>query len=141
MERLVAADVVLHAGDVTGLDFWEELHRLGRPVLGVRGNVDEPALAALLPETRVVEAEGVRLGMVHVGGPRQGREKRLRRRFPGCAAIVYGHSHMPQVELHEGVWILNPGSPTERRRAASRTMLELQIERGTVAPELIEVGV
>ncbi len=141
VERLRAADLVVHAGDVTGLDFWEELLLLGPPVVGVRGNVDEPALAALLPETRVVEAEGVRLGVVHIGGPRQGREERLRRRFPGCAAIVYGHSHLPQVELVGGVWILNPGSPTERRRAPARTMLELLVSDGGIVPELIEVGV
>jgi hypothetical protein len=58
-------------------------------------------------------------------------------RFPGCAAVVYGHTHLPQVELHEGVWILNPGSPTERRRAPKRTMLVLRLEAGAVEPELV----
>jgi len=58
-------------------------------------------------------------------------------RFPPCAAVVYGHSHLPQVERHAGVWILNPGSPTERRRAPSRTMLELRIEAGSIEPSLI----
>jgi putative phosphoesterase len=140
VERLRAADLVVHAGDVTGLEFWKQLQRLGPPVVGVRGNVDEPALAALLPETRVVEAEGGRLGVVHVGGPRLGRDERLRRRFPGCGAIVYGHSHLPQREFVDGVWILNPGSPTERRRAPSRTMLDLVVEHGRIVPELVDLG-
>jgi putative phosphoesterase len=64
---------------------------------------------------------------------------RLRSWFPRCDAVVYGHSHLPQVELVEGVWILNPGSPTERRRAPTRTMLMLRIEEATIEPELVEL--
>ena len=80
--------------------------------------MDEPALKAVLPKERVVEAAGARIGMVHIPGPRAGREERLLERFPGCDAVVYGHTHVPQVERHGAVWILNPGSPTERRRLA-----------------------
>jgi putative phosphoesterase len=69
-----------------------------------------------------------------------GREARLLARFPGCDAIVYGHTHVPQVEQHVGVWILNPGSPTERRSSPQRTMLELVVERGKVAPTLVSLG-
>jgi putative phosphoesterase len=75
--------------------------------------------------------------MVHVPGPRAGREGRLAARFPGCDAVVYGHTHVPQVERHEGVWILNPGSPTERRSAPRHSMLELRIDAGAVEPELV----
>jgi predicted phosphodiesterase len=102
--------------------------------------MDEPALRASLPAELVVEAGGARIGMVHVPGPRAGREARLAARFPGCEAIVYGHTHVPQVELWEGVWILNPGSPTERRKAPTHAMLELRIEGGEVAPELVALG-
>jgi putative phosphoesterase len=137
VERLRAADLVLHAGDVTGLAFWEELCALGPPVVGVRGNVDVPALAAVLPETREVDAGVARIGLVHVPGPRAGREARLVGRFPGCRAVVYGHTHQPQVDRWKGVWVLNPGSPTERRRAPTRTMLELWIDRHEVVPELV----
>jgi putative phosphoesterase len=139
-ERVRAADVVLHSGDVTGLSFWAELSALGRPLYGVRGNMDEPALAAVLPETQVVELGSIRVGILHVPGPAAGREMRLVGRFPDCAAVVYGHTHLPQVERWAGTWILNPGSPTERRRAASRTMLELWIDRHEVVPELIDLG-
>ena len=68
-----------------------------------------------------------------------GREARLAARFPGCAAVLYGHTHLPQVEQHGGAWILNPGSPTERRPAPARTMLELRIAGGRLVPELVEL--
>ena len=140
LERLRAADLILHGGDVTGAAFWEELSTLGPPVSGVRGNMDEPALGEVLPMTRVVAADGSRIGVVHIPGPVAGREARLTARFPGCAAVVFGHTHLPHVELVDGVWILNPGSPTERRRAPRRTMLELRIAGGEVVPELVHVG-
>jgi putative phosphoesterase len=140
LERLRGADLIVHGGDVTGAQFWESLCALGPPVEGVRGNMDEPELAAVLPATRVVEAGGARVGLVHIPGPAAGREARLTARFPGCAAVVYGHTHLPQVDLVGGVWILNPGSPTERRRAPTRTMLELRIDVGEVVPELVDVG-
>ena len=140
LRRLAAADLILHAGDHASLAALEELRALGPPVAAVRGNVDEPALRAALPATVVVESGGARIGMMHDAGPRVGREERLLARFPGCDAVVYGHTHLPQVELHRGVWILNPGSPTERRRAPQRTMLELRIEAGAVVPELVALG-
>jgi predicted phosphodiesterase len=75
--------------------------------------------------------------MTHDAGPSAGREARLARRFPGCAAVVYGHSHIPQVVRAHEVWILNPGSPTERRRAPTHTMLVLEVAAGELRPELI----
>jgi uncharacterized protein len=88
--------------------------------------MDEPALRARLPARRVVEAEGLRIGLVHdAGGPAR-RAERLVAAFPDCDAIAYGHSHMPEVERSGDVWILNPGSPTERRRAPGHTMILLE---------------
>jgi uncharacterized protein len=136
VERLRAADLILHAGDFTGAAFFAWLRRLGPPVEAVFGNMDEPSLQASLPETRIVEAEGLRIGMVHVPGPAVGRAAHLEAMFPGCDAIVYGHTHLPEVERVGGVWILNPGSPTERRRAPERTMIELVDS----APALVSLG-
>jgi putative phosphoesterase len=140
VQRLRVADLILHGGDITGQAFLEELLALGPPVEAVHGNMDEPALKASLPKERVVEVGGSRIGMVHIPGPRVGREARLVARFPGCDAIVYGHTHVPQVEEREGVWILNPGSPTERRSSPERTMLELAVTGRDLAPELISLG-
>jgi predicted phosphodiesterase len=101
--------------------------------------MDDAALQRSLPDTLVVEAGGLRIGVTHDPGPRAGREERLARRFPGCAAVVYGHTHIPQVEQVGETWILNPGSPTERRRAPAHTMLVLGVEHGQIRPELIRV--
>lgn len=139
-ERLRSADLILHAGDLVSVSFLDELRAFGPPVEAVYGNIDEPALRELLPKERVVEAVEARIGMVHSPGPRAGREERLRARFPGCGAVVYGHTHLPQVDRLEGVWILNPGSPTERRKAPVRTMLELEVSGREIAPTLVDLG-
>jgi uncharacterized protein len=139
LRRLREADLILHTGDHSSLASLEELRALGPPVHAVLGNVDEPALREQLPEELVVPVEDVRIGMTHVPGPRQGREGRLLQRFPGCDAVVYGHTHAPQLERRGAVWILNPGSPTERRRSPSRTMLELRIQGKTIEPSLIQL--
>jgi putative phosphoesterase len=107
-------------------------------VYAVHGNMDEPAVRAALPEARIVEAGGARIAMVHDAGPRTGREEWLASRFPCCEAIVYGHTHAPQVDRHDGVWILNPGSPTERRRSPARSMLLLRVGDELV-PDVVEL--
>ena len=137
--RLCSADLVLHAGDHSTVAALEELRSLGPPVHAVYGNIDEPALREALPKELVVEVDGAQIGMTHVPGPAAGREARLAARFPACHAVVYGHTHRPQVERVAGVWILNPGSPTERRRAPERTMLELTIHDGKVTPTLVSL--
>lgn len=139
LERLRAADLILHGGDVSAASVLEELRALGPPVQAVYGNADEPALRGRLPKELVVEAGGARIGLVHIPGPRAGREERLVRRFPGCDAVLYGHTHLPEVVRHGGVWILNPGSPTERRRGPFHSMLLLEIEAGEIRPELVRL--
>jgi putative phosphoesterase len=122
------------------LSVLDELRELG-PVSAVHGNVDEPELRALLPAQAVIELGEARLGVVHDAGPRAGREARLVSRFPACDGIVFGHSHLPEISRHGASWILNPGSPTERRRAAARTMIRLLVgQDGSLAPELVEVA-
>lgn len=121
--------------------FLDELRALGPPVAAVRGNADEPALRDVLPVERIVEAEETRIGVVHVPGPRAGREGRLLRRFPGCDAVVFGHTHVAEVGRVDGVWLLNPGSPTERRRASKgRSMLMLHVHGRELEPELVALG-
>jgi uncharacterized protein len=139
LERVRAADLILHGGDFSAVSVLEELRELGPPVQAVYGNADDPALRELLPKELVVEAGGVRIGMAHIPGPAAGREERLVRRFPGCAAVLFGHTHLPVVERHAGVWLLNPGSPTERRRSPFHSMLVLEIEAGEVRPELVRL--
>lgn len=120
------ADLVIHAGDFVTVAVLAELRELAARLEGVHGNVDEPALRTLLPQRLVVEAEGLRIGLVHDAGPSAGRHERLRSWFPDCSVVVYGHTHMPELAERDGVWIVNPGSPTERRRAPARTMALLE---------------
>lgn len=136
LRRLESADLILHAGDFVSVGVLEELRELA-PVEGVVGNMDEAALRELLPERRVVEADGVRIGIVHVPGPAVGRGDRLVSAFPGCAAVVYGHTHLPDVARVGDVWILNPGSPTERRGAPAHSMLVLDVHSAQIRPELV----
>jgi putative phosphoesterase len=140
VERLRRADLILHGGDIVTAAFLAELRALGPQVEAVYGNMDDDALRSSLPKERVVEAGEARIGMVHIPGPLAGREERLVARFSGCDAVVYGHTHVPQVERHHGVWILNPGSPTERRKAPARSMLELRVGGGRIVPELVQFG-
>jgi uncharacterized protein len=142
VERLRAADLILHAGDLATLDVLVELELLGPPVLAVHGNVDDDALRARLPGERVVQAAGARIGMVHDAGPAHGRMERLRARFPDAGAVVFGHSHVP---LHErsadgAFQIFNPGSPTDRRRQQWHTMGLARVRaRDKIEFELVEL--
>ena len=140
MEALRGADLILHGGDLSSVAFLDELRAVGPPVQAVYGNADEPALRETLPKELVVEVGDARIGMVHIPGPAAGREERLLRRFPGCDAVLFGHTHVPVVEQEEGVWLLNPGSPTERRRATPfYSFLQLRVEGGAVGPELVRL--
>ena len=122
VERLRAADLIIHAGDLVGLVVLHELELLGR-VVAVHGNVDDATVRAALPETVLVRAGERRLAVIHDAGPATGRLARMRTRFPDAEAVVFGHSHIP---LHErdadGFQIFNPGSPTDRRRQPRHTM-------------------
>jgi uncharacterized protein len=135
--RLRAADAILHVGDLVEASVLADLEALGPPVYAVHGNIDSAELRARLPSTRVVDAEGARIAMVHDGGPAAGRRARLRRRFPDADAVVFGHSHLPLHEQVEGFAIFNPGSPTERRRAPLHTMGVAEVREGKIAFELV----
>jgi uncharacterized protein len=136
VELLRGASLVLHVGDVVAASVLAELRVLGAPVAAVHGNMDDLELRAELPARLVVEGEGLRFGLVHSGGSRAGRHARLRAWFPDCDAVCYGHSHQPEIAYSDGVWILNPGSPTDRRRAPTRTMIVLRHRK----PELVDLG-
>jgi putative phosphoesterase len=137
--RIAAADLLLHAGDLSTLDVLRDLEAIGPPVTSVHGNVDSAELRHLLPEERIVEAAGARIAMIHDGGPRTGRLERMRRRFGERAdVVVFGHSHLPlHQQAGDGFQILNPGSPTERRRAPSHTMGLIRVRDGHPSCELV----
>ena len=137
---LADADAVLHAGDVVTREVLDELSGFA-PVHAVLGNNDDGVLAGMLPETLTVELGGVRIGMIHDSGARDGRPRRMRRRFPDAHVVVYGHSHIPHCgEGLEGQLLFNPGSPTERRAQPHHTFGALDLRDGVVAAaEIIEI--
>ena len=139
LQRCREADLILHAGDLSDLAVLRTLQSLGPAVHAIHGNVDNAAVRAVLPARLELELGGVRVGMTHVPGPREGRLARLRAAFPLCQAVVFGHTHMPEHAEDGGFQIFNPGSPTERRRAPAHTMGLARIDGGQIAFELLVV--
>ncbi len=139
VQRLKAADLIVHAGDFSALGVLEEIRAFG-PVVGVHGNTDDALLRAALPEAALVPVGDRRLAVIHDAGPSQSRLRRLRARFPGADAVIFGHSHIP---LHErapdGFQIFNPGSPTDRRRQPRHTMGVCRLRGGALEFELIDL--
>jgi uncharacterized protein len=139
IDRLREADLIIHAGDLTGLSVLEQLRGYGQ-VVGVHGNVDDAPVVAALPPELELDVGGCRLAVIHDAGRRVGRLERLRRRFHDADAAIFGHSHVPLLERgSDGFQIFNPGSPTDRRRALHHTMGIAQVAGGRVDFELIEL--
>jgi len=134
ISHLQRADLILHAGDLMDPTLLEELTTYA-PTRAVQGNLDPPE--AGMPETLEFEFGGVRVAMVHDSGPRKGRRSRMKRRFPGARVVVFGHSHIPWLEDEDGLLLLNPGSPTDRRRQPEHTFALLRAEGGEVTAEML----
>lgn len=129
-ERLLGADLILHAGDVCVSSVLDELVGFA-PVKVVLGNNDGSDVAAWgAPETLEFDLDGLPVAMIHDSGPAKGRTARMRRRFPAAELVVFGHSHIPMDETGDGVRIFNPGSPTDRRRQPHGTVGILRVEGG-----------
>ena len=119
-----AADVVVHAGDWVDLDLLDRLEERSRRLIAVYGNNDHGPFRDRLPEVARAEIEGVRLAVVHETGAAKGREARCAARFPDTDLLVFGHSHIPwDTTAATGLRLLNPGSPTDRRRQPHGTFV------------------
>jgi hypothetical protein len=126
-----AADVVVHAGDWVDVSLLDAIEQRARRVIGVVGNNDGPTLAARLPEVARAELDGLRLAVVHETGPAAGRERRCAARFPDTDVLIFGHSHVPWDTVSDsGLRLLNPGSPTDRRRQPTGTFLTADVSEG-----------
>ncbi len=133
VERCASADAILHGGDINDLATLRWLGTLGPPVHAVWGNNCTDEVRAVVPNELRVTLDGLEVGMVHIGGPAAGRPERLARRFPRCALVIFGHSHVPEHHVTaDGVHVLNPGSPTERRRAPHCAMAIVTTAGGAV---------
>lgn len=126
-DHLGGADVILHGGDVCTASVLDELSEYA-PVHAVLGNNDGADVADWgAPVVLELDLAGVRVGMIHDSGRARGRVSRLRRRFPDADLVVFGHSHIPMDEVDDGLRIVNPGSPTDRRGQPHGTIAELLI--------------
>ena len=124
----------MHGGDLMVPTLLEELATYA-PTRAVQGNLDPPE--AGLPETLEFEFGGARVAMIHDSGPKKGRQGRMRRRFPEARVVVFGHSHIPWLEDEDGLLLLNPGSPTDRRRQPEHTFALLWAEDAEVRAEVL----
>jgi uncharacterized protein len=125
------ADVVVHAGDWVDVSLLDRLEARSRTLLGVYGNNDGPALRSRLPEVARAVLDGLRVAVVHETGDAQGRERRCTARFPDSDVLFFGHSHIPwDSTTVGGLRLLNPGSPTDRRRQPYATYLTATVHSG-----------
>lgn len=127
--ELARADVVFHAGDWVDTDTLELFEARARRLVGVYGNNDGPRLRARLPEVADVELGGVHFAVVHETGEARGRERRCAERFPDADVLVFGHSHIPWDSTADDgrLRLLNPGSPTDRRREPYCTYMTAEV--------------
>jgi len=137
--HLVHADVILHCGDFTSTKVYEELRAIAE-TYAVAGNCDTYELASRLPEKRIVEVNGKKIGMTHGSGGPHGLLDRVKRRFAGeeVDVVLFGHSHIPMIERSNGVVYANPGSPTDRYSAPHPTYLKLEIGE-KIRAEIVEL--
>jgi len=127
-----AADLIVHAGDWVAASVLRELETHGE-VLGVYGNNDGDDLRALLPEVARREVEGVRIAVVHETGQKLRREVRMDAAYPDADLLIFGHSHIPWDSVTPGgMRLLNPGSPTDRRRQPHHTMMTVEVAEGGI---------
>ncbi|MFG3227114.1 metallophosphoesterase family protein [Kitasatospora sp. NPDC048194] len=125
------AEVVFHAGDWVDAATLDLFEARARRLVAVHGNNDGPALRERLPEVARAELGGLRFAVVHETGPARGREQRCEERFPDADVLVFGHSHIPwDSRTPGGLRLLNPGSPTDRRRQPFATYLTADAEGG-----------
>ncbi len=136
LERLAGVDLILHAGDLVSLEALEQLERIA-PVEAVCGNMDWPEVRGVLPESKVLDLEGLKVGLTHGSGAPLGIEKRVLREFEGVDVVVFGHTHTALMEERKGVLLLNPGSPNDTRFHPKRSLILLRIEGGCARPELV----
>ena len=133
-EAVESADVVVHAGDWMAVELLDAFERRSRRLVACWGNNDGEEFRARLPEVARVELDGLRLAVTHETGGAPGRERRCAERFAGSTdVLVFGHSHIPwDTTTPSGLRLLNPGSPTDRRRQPFCTFMTARVESGTL---------
>ncbi|OBG23772.1 metallophosphoesterase [Mycobacterium sp. 852002-51057_SCH5723018] len=132
-DEVARADVVVHAGDWVSAELLDELEARSARLVACWGNNDGPALRARLPERADATLDGLRLTVVHETGAAAGREARMSRLYPDSDVLVFGHSHIPwDTTAQTGLRLLNPGSPTDRRRQPFCSYMTASVDNGVL---------
>jgi putative phosphoesterase len=133
--EISSCDAIIHAGDFTSVDFYQDLQLLKKPIYAVRGNMDDDDLFSLLPEKLVFAIEGLKVGLYHGIGAPWGIEKKVLEKFQDdkdLNLIVFGHSHRPLKKEEKGLVLFNPGSPTDTIFAPRRSYGVMEVENGKI---------
>ena len=136
-EDIETAELIIHAGDFTTVDFYVQLKSV-KPLKAVHGNMDEIDLFHLLKEKEIFDLEGVRVGLTHGFGAPYGIEKRVMKLFEGehVDLIIFGHSHIPLFKNIDGIYLLNPGTPTDTIYARRQSYAVLTVSDKTIKAEI-----
>jgi putative phosphoesterase len=131
-------ELILHAGDLSVLSVISELETIA-PVVAVQGNVESEEVILKLPMKREIVVGHCRIGIVHILGTITTHARMARLEFPKARVIVFGHSHIPYNQEHQGQLLFNPGSANDRRRqpACSIGLLHIDDEAQSVHGEII----
>ena len=137
-EHLAGVELIIHAGDLSVLAVMKELETIS-PVMAVQGNVEEDEVIHTLPIKREIVVGHCRIGIVHILGDSHNRERIARQEFPNARVVVFGHSHIPYNQEHNGLLLFNPGSATDRRRQerCSIGLLHIDDQTQSVKGEII----
>ena len=133
LAALQGSQRIIHAGDIGPSEILERLSEIA-PVTAVRGNVDRESWARNIPETNVLEVNGVSIYVLHIL-----ESLDLKPEFAGISAVIYGHSHVPKQETKNGVLYFNPGSAGPRRFKLPVTIGKLRLDAGKVRSEIIQL--
>jgi putative phosphoesterase len=136
--HFAGVELIVHAGDLSVLSVLNELETIA-PVVAVQGNIETEEVVLKLPIKREIVVVGCRIGIVHILGDARYYPRTARREFPDARVVVFGHSHNPYNQQHDGQLLFNPGSATDRRRQPSCSIGQLIIddEANTVRGEII----
>jgi uncharacterized protein len=135
LAALRGVDLILHAGDVGKPEVLDELRRIA-PMFVVRGNVDHGDWALQLPVSEIVQVGDQSFYMLHDIG-----ELDLDPPTAGFAAVIFGHSHQPAIEVRDGVLFLNPGSAGPRRFKLPVSVARIRVSGGKLDPKIVTLNV
>lgn len=136
LRHFAGVELIIHAGDHSTRDALDQLAAYA-PVEAVQGNIEDERIRATLPIKREIVVGGCHIGIVHILGERTHYARNARREFPTARVVIFGHSHIPYLEDHDGLLLLNPGSATDRRWQPHCSIALLTITDGQPQAEII----